>query len=112
MIPTNPAEKANEPGTKYDAGKTPYELLPYWYLEGTAQVLAFGATKYGAWNWYNGMSWSRIFGGLMRHLWAWWWGQDNDKETGLSHLWHAGCMLSFLMQYEQSGVGTDDRPTR
>jgi len=104
-------------GKKFDAGKTPLELLPYWYMEGTARVLAFGAQKYDAWNWYKGMAWGRVFGALMRHLGAWWWakvrGDDGlDPETKLSHLWHAGCCLGFLMQYEQDGIGTDDRPTK
>lgn len=107
---TLPAESKQEPGTKYDAGKTPYELLPFWYLEGTAQVLEFGAKKYAAWNWYKGMSWGRVFGALNRHLWKWWWGESLDPETGMSHLWHAGCCLAFLMQYEQDKIGKDDRP--
>lgn len=105
-------------GRKDDTGKTPYELLPYWYLEGTARILAFGAGKYDAWNWYKGMAWGRVFGALMRHLWSWWWahvrgvGAAIDRETGMSHLWHAGCCLAFLMQYEAEGIGQDDRPRR
>ena len=86
-------------------------------MEGTSQVLAFGAKKYAAWNWYKGMAWGRVFGALNRHLWAWWWakawGNDGtDPETGLSHLWHAGCCLAFLMTYEAEKLGTDNRPLR
>lgn len=104
-------------GRKDDTGKTPYELLPYWYLEGTARVLDFGAEKYGRWNWYKGMAWGRVFGALQRHLWKWWWstltgGNGTDPETGMSHLWHAGCCLAFLMEYEAEGIGSDDRPTK
>lgn len=97
-------------GVKLDQGKTPYHLLPPELLEGVGQVLDFGTGKYTARNWELGMAWSRSFSALMRHMWAWWRGQDADPETGMSHLWHAGCCLAFLIAYEQRGVGEDDRP--
>lgn len=56
------------------------------------------------------VDWSRCFGALMRHLWAWWAGQRAEPETGYSHLWHASCCLAFLIAYEQRGTGDDDRP--
>ena len=59
-------------GQKFDREKTRYDLLPPELLEGTAQILTFGANKYGDRNWELGMSWGRPFGALMRHMWAWW----------------------------------------
>jgi hypothetical protein len=56
------------------------------------------------------MAWSRCFGALMRHMTAWWEERDVDEETGMSHLWHAGCCILFLIAYELRGLGTDDRP--
>jgi hypothetical protein len=56
------------------------------------------------------MSWSRPFSALQRHLAAWWEGECVDPETGMSHLWHAGCCIIFLIAYELRGCGTDDRP--
>jgi|TARA_R110000868_G_scaffold178785_5_gene418634 hypothetical protein len=97
-------------GQKFDREKTRYDLLPPELLEGTAQILTFGANKYGDRNWELGMSWGRPFGALMRHMWAWWRGEANDPETGKSHLWHASCCIAFLMAYENRGIGTDDRP--
>ena len=94
---------------KDDGGKTPYDLLAPELLHGTAKILQFGAAKYEAYNWAKGMKWSRVFGALMRHMWAWWWGENKDKETGMSHLWHASCCLMFLIAYEERGTGTDDR---
>lgn len=96
-------------GVKYDEGKVPFDLLDPSYLEGTAQVLAFGATKYASYNWANGMKWSRCFAALMRHMWKWWRGEALDEETGLSHLYHASCCLMFLAHYEKYGKGEDDR---
>lgn len=105
----NDMSQKPEAGTKFDQGKTRYDLLPPEFLDGTAQVLTFGANKYGERNWEKGMSWGRVFGALMRHMWAWWWGQGKDPETGMSHLWHASCCIAFLIAFEGREVGTDDR---
>lgn len=96
-------------GRKDDSAKPRYDLIPPELLEGTAQVLTFGATKYGQRNWEQGMAWGRPFGALMRHMWAWWRGEEKDQETGMSHLWHASCCIAFLIAYEQRCIGNDDR---
>lgn len=97
-------------GQKFDTDKLRYELLPPELLEETARVLTFGAVKYADRNWELGMKWSRPFGALMRHMWAWWRGENTDPETGYSHLAHAACCIAFLVSYERRGSGTDDRP--
>jgi len=97
-------------GRKDDNGKLPYHLLAPEFLEGTAEVLAFGAAKYAPRNWERGMAWSRPFSALMRHMWAWWRGERADPETGISHLYHAACCLMFLAAYEARKAGADDRP--
>lgn len=97
-------------GQKFDSDKLRYELLPPELLEEVARVLTFGAHKYSARNWELGMAWSRPFAALMRHMWAWWRGEDKDPETGYSHLSHAACCIAFLVSYEARNVGTDDRP--
>lgn len=99
-------------GTKYDSGKIRLELLPPEFLESVADILTFGASKYGDRNWEKGMAWSRPFGALMRHMWAWFRGEDCDPETGKSHLWHAGCNIAFLITYEERQIGHDDRPIK
>lgn len=106
-------------GAKYDEGKVRMDLLPPEFLFATADILTFGANKYEARNWEKGMSWGRVFGALMRHMWAWWGGKgptsksfmftDYDMETAKSHLWHASCCLAFLVTYEERGIGIDDR---
>jgi hypothetical protein len=96
-------------GRKDDSDKLPWDLLPGDAVEEIVKVLDFGAKKYAPHNWSKGMAWSRPFAALMRHMWAWWGGQDKDPETGLSHLSHAGCCVLFLLAYEKRKVGTDDR---
>lgn len=95
---------------KFDMDKPRYDLLPPELMEQTAKILTFGAQKYAVRNWELGMDWSRVFGALQRHMWAWWGGEDLDPETGESHLAHACCCIAFLTAYEQRKVGTDDRP--
>lgn len=97
-------------GRKDDNGKLPLHLLPFDALEGIAAVLDYGAVKYAPRNWEKGMGWSRCFAACLRHLWLWWRGENCDSETGMSHLWHAGCCILFLIAYEMRRVGTDDRP--
>ncbi len=102
--PEGEARKSSESATK-----PRLDLLPTAPAEAIAEVLSFGAKKYGAYNWARGARWGRYYAALLRHLFAWWRGEDNDPETGLSHLAHAGCCLFFLMEYHRNKWGMDDR---
>lgn len=106
-------------GVKHDIEKIRLELLPPEMIFALGEVLTFGAKKYADRNWESGMKWSRVFGALMRHSWAWWGGKtptstnfafgELDPETKFSHLWHAGCCIAFLITYEARQIGEDDR---
>jgi len=97
-------------GVKDDHGKAPWHLLPPDAMEEVLNVLSYGADKYAPRNWEKGMDWSRPFSAMMRHMWAWWSGEDNDRESGLSHLAHAACCVLFLLAYNKRFDGYDDRP--
>lgn len=104
-------------GIKFDDAKAPWYLLPWDALLQVVLVLAFGAKKYAARNWEKGLSYSRVYGALQRHLVSWWqFGENTDPETGLSHLAHAMCCIMFLLAYVvrggrgENGVPLDDRP--
>ena len=86
---------------KADAGKADWSLVPFEALEGMVQVLSFGAKKYDNWNWTTGggFLWMRVFASCLRHMFAWSRGEDNDPESGLSHISHAQCNLLFLAHY-------------
>ena len=99
----------NEPGVKFDAGKPRLDLIPFDALNDIGLVLDYGAKKYGERNWERGMSWGHCFGALLRHLGAYWAGEDLDVESKLPHLAHAGCCLLFLSAYRIRKAGTDDR---
>lgn len=96
-------------GVKFDSDKIRPELIAPEFIESLSEVLTYGAKKYADRNWEKGMDWSRVFGGLMRHMWAWWRGESFDPETGFSHLAHAACCIMFLVTYEKRNVGNDNR---
>lgn len=106
--PGLPKNKKKE-AYKLDEGKNRLDLLPIYPLEEVGRVLTFGAKKYAPSAWRAGMDWSRLYGAAFRHLFAWWRGEENDKETGLSHLAHALCCIMFLLEYTKTKKGTDDR---
>lgn len=100
-------------GIKFDGEKARYDLYPPEALAGAVDVLTVGARKYSDRNWEAGIAYGRVFGALMRHLWAWWRGQDEDIETHLPHLDHAHCCIAFLQTYGRRGMRSfDDRPSR
>ena len=87
-------------GTKHDGLKAMLHLIPVKLIEGVGAILTHGARKYEERNWELGLVYSRPFGAIMRHMWSWWAGEDNDSQTGKSHLWHAATELSFLIHFE------------
>lgn len=102
-----------EGGRKDDQGKSRFDLLPPAPLFAAADVFAFGANKYDARNWEEGIDYGRLFGALNRHLWAWWNGQDADPESEMSHLGHAMCCLMMLTEEHLNpnfSDALDDRP--
>lgn len=91
--------------TKHDRGKWRFSLLPAAQLLQIIQVLEFGANKYAPENWKTVPdAKTRYFDACIRHLTAWWQGEKNDSESGLSHLAHAGCCILFLMWIDDEGV--------
>lgn len=97
--------------TKYDAGqdKPSMGLVPQLALQEVAKVLDFGAKKYSAHNWRLGMDYSRLYDAVLRHMSSYIAGEDNDKESGLSHIAHAACGTLMLLEYILTETGKDDR---
>lgn len=86
-------------GTKNDAGKRRFDLLPVGALEAVTRVLEHGAARYGDGNWRHvENARSRYFAATLRHLFAYWGGELADKDSGESHLAHACCSLLFMLE--------------
>jgi len=101
---------SNDKGLKYDEGKPPIDLVPSQAIIAIAKVLGFGAKKYSAHNWRKGIVFSRLLSAAMRHLLAYNAGESLDPESGLNHIAHAACCLSFLLTFEAEGrKDLDDR---
>lgn len=98
-----------EGGVKHDSGKPRLDLLPVLALEDIASVLGHGAKKYGDHNWRGGFKAMRLAGALLRHVFAWIRGEENDPESGLCHLAHAACTLCFMLELRRTGKLEDDR---
>jgi|TARA_B110000503_G_scaffold131889_1_gene207166 hypothetical protein len=98
---------------KYDLNKAPLALVPPEALLQIADVLGFGANKYGVNNWRKdgeNTEWSRTYSSIQRHLNAFWSGEDLDSESGMSHIAHATTQLIILMVHMQDGhTNMDDR---
>ena len=96
-------------GVKFDEGKPRMDLIPPEGLFEIAKVFTYGADKYDDWNWCKGLRWGRTVAASLRHIFQWIGGEDDDKETGLSHLAHAGCCMMMLISMIERGAGDDDR---
>lgn len=89
-------------GTKFDEGKLRWDLLPLGPITEVVKVFTHGAVKYEDWNWAKGISYTRIYSALMRHLTVWW-DEDkkiNEEDFGLHHLAHCLWCVIVLLFYE------------
>ena len=113
MLGESDPRKPLAEGTKHDGDKIRTDLYPVASFLGTCRVLTHGAKKYAARNWEKGILFGRVYGALLRHVFAWWGGEDVDPESGEHHLDHAGCCVAFLQHYAKnpgSYAHFDDRP--
>ena len=87
-------------GKKFDKGKARFDLFPMRIVEEAAEIMTFGAEKYGEDNWRLPMQGrrGRWFSACLRHIFAYWRGEELDPESGKNHLAHALCNLMFLME--------------
>jgi hypothetical protein len=70
-----------------------------------------GARKYGRHNYrVAGIRASVYYDAALRHLMAWWEGEDIDPESGLSHLIKAMACLTVVRDGMLMGNWVDDRP--
>jgi hypothetical protein len=111
-----PAQKENVAAQAYkncavknDQEKHRISLFPPQAMMEILSVLEHGAQKYGDHNWAKGMNQTRMSDACFRHLNAWQSGEDLDPESGLHHIAHAICSLVFLLHYNQTKTGIDNR---
>jgi len=99
-----------EDAPKNDGGKVRFDLLPPHALESLARVYMNGAgAEYPENSWRKGFAYTRIFSAAMRHLWAFWRGENVDPKTGMHHLMQSAWNCFTLFEMERTGKGNDDR---
>lgn len=99
-------------GDKHDQDKARWDLLPMRAVSDIVNVLTYGAKKYAPNNWRKVEdARARYYAAALRHLIAWWMGEERDKESGLPHLAHAGCCLIFLSELGKDPGKIFDPPT-
>lgn len=86
-----------------------HDLVPGYPIHKMAEVFGFGTKKYADRNWEMGYDWGKSYAAAMRHLLAFWNGEDNDSESSLPHLAHAMWHMAVLMEFQRNGLGTDTR---
>lgn len=92
-------------------GRVPLGLLPDTARVAGAMAMHEGAQKYGRYNYRAvGVRASVYHDALMRHMTAWWNGEDIDPDSGLPHTWKALACIAILIDSAACDMLTDDRP--
>jgi len=106
-----PKHKGDNPKDRIGAKKPPLHLIPPAAAIAESVVMALGAEKYGAANWRSTKVRASVYiAAARRHLLQWFDGEDDDPESGISHLAHARASLGILLDAIATGNAIDDRP--
>jgi hypothetical protein len=106
------AQKSSTGSLRFNKGKAQIHQVPSSAITGMAEVLGYGETKYGKYNWAKGNDFSVPFDSAMRHMLKFWDGEDLDDESGFHHLKHALTNLAILLEYYEKHPNMDDRPSK
>lgn len=72
---------------------------------------AAGGGKYPPWDHLERpLPYRMLYDAVLRHLMAFWAGENTDPESGRHHLAHAAWGCLTLLTYSILGIGEDDRP--
>tara|TARA_B110000285_G_C14809135_1_gene461130 strand:- start:423 stop:689 length:267 start_codon:yes stop_codon:yes gene_type:complete len=73
------------------------------------KVLMFGAEKYDDHNWKKGLKFTEVMESMQRHMNAFADGENDDKESKLTHVGHILCNAMFLSYMYLFRKDMDDR---
>lgn len=95
---------------KNDTDKFDPTMLTIEMIELVSRVRMFGAKKYARNNFkISGFKYTRSLAAALRHIYQFLNGEDNDPESGLSHLGHAICSLEHCIYDTKHHPNNDDR---
>jgi hypothetical protein len=102
--------KDTNPKDSIGSGKLPLHLWPASATALGSLGLLEGMKKYGRSNWREaGVRATIYIDAIQRHLFAYAEGEDQDPDSGLSHLAHALAGIAILVDAGAAGKLTDDR---
>lgn len=90
----------DDQSAKADKGKLELSLVNPELVKAVAEVRMYGTEKYGDSENWRKVEPKRYVDALYRHLLAYIEGNEVDEESGLSHLSHMACNISFLLDKE------------
>ena len=104
-------KKPSNPKESLGIKKVPLHTLPCGPIMELGLAMMEGGRKYGTHN-YRAINvrTSTYYNAVMRHVMAWWEGEDIDPDSGISHLIKAMACLLVLRDSMLMGNCTDDRP--
>ncbi len=79
-----------------NTGKPEVSQLDPRFIMDLADLITKSAQKYGKYNYALGQEYHTPYDSCMRHLMKFMSGEDNDAESGLSHLLHAAANIMIL----------------
>ena len=107
----SPDRESGNPKDRIGDMKPPLHLIPPAAEILEAVVMGLGARKYGPYNWRTAQIRATVYiAAAKRHLAQWLDGQDDDIESGVSHLAHARACLGILLDAQSLHCLNDDRP--
>lgn len=103
----------NNPKTLVGAAKIPLHLVPPAAVHYLAMAMADGGKKYGPYNFRDiPISSSTYYAAALRHMMAWWDGEDVAEDSGVQHLAHAMACCALVLDSMSTGKLKDDRPAK
>lgn len=103
--------KLSNPKDRLGTKKVPLHCIPCGPLMELGLAMMEGGRKYGTHNYrVVGVRMSVYYDALMRHLMAWWEGEDIDPDSGVHHLVKAIACLFVVRDSMLMGNCVDDRP--
>lgn len=107
------SKKPTNPKDAFGIKKASLSTVPSPVLMEVGIGMQEGACKYGRHNYRAiGVRGSVYYDATVRHLMAWWEGEDIDPDSGLSHVTKAICSLVVLRDAMMQDKFNDDRPPK
>ncbi len=106
-------KKDSNPKDALGVKKVPLHAVPVKPLLEVGLAMMEGGRKYGTHNYREiGVRMSTYYNAAMRHLMAWWEGEDTDEDSGVPHIIKAIACLFVVRDSIHMNNCVDDRPVR